>query len=1116
MRIKALACILITTLVGANLSAAQESGDAARIAPRSAKSGARYGELPLIFEANRGQAAGQVKFLSRGSGYTAFLTTGGMVLTLRPSRVVAPSKAANQRVSSPKPATSTTLQFQLVGANKNPAVVGEDAQPGRINYFIGNDASQWHTNLPTYARVRYKNVYPGIDLLYYGNHQQLEYDFAVAPGADPRQIEFQIVGASQLALDGQGNLILKTSNGELHFKTPIVYQESNGQRAPVDGGYIMKNPTHVGFQVASYDPNKALVIDPVLEYSTYLGGSGTDQPSGIVVDGSGSVYIAGYTNSADFPLSTQGSAQISGNHVFVAKLDASGSNLVYATYIGGNSEDYGIALVLDKANNVYVAGSTESSNFPVVKPYQAQQPGPYSGFLSKVSADGSALLYSTYLGGNSFDQPTGVAIDGFGQAFVAGYTMSRNFPVANGYQTTVSANQGGIFGDYGFLTKFSSDGSSLVFSTYLAGNSNVVQDCGSPCWPAPYNAISAVAVDANGNAYVTGSTNTYNFPVTSGAYLATNSAPQDASVGFVSKFNGAGSLDYSTYFYGSSGNPVGIGPIAVDGSGSAYIAGSAVSDGTFPITSTGICDPGTTGFGCSYAFVAKFDPTGSTLMYSTFLGPNNYANPQAIVLDANNDAYVVASTSSTLLRTMNAIEPAAGGTDVLLVEIDPAATTQLFATYLGGGGNDLPSGLALGADGALYMAGTTNSADFPTMQGAFQTVLGGGTDAFVVKIGSASAAAVSLTPGSLQYASLPVGSTSQPQTVLLRNMGSSPLSISSITAGGDFAETDNCLSGVPAAGSCTISVTFTPTAAGSRSGSIVIQDDAAGSPHSITLSGIGSAASVTLSPATLTFPSVSVGSSSASQTITLTNTGNSSLSISSVQVTGDFGQTNNCPATLTSGSSCTINIVFTPTSSGTRSGTLTVTDSAQTGSQTVSLTGSASVSDFAVSTSVDAVTVKAGNPATYSLTVSPVAGSFPNPVSLSCSGLPSKATCTFSPATVTPGTKAASVTLTVNTSAAAADKSPAIPSPTRPATALMMQIQGFGVFGMLFARSKKRSKRIAIFVLLAVLVLGMLFMSGCAGGTGIASQGSGSVYTVTVTGTSGTLQHSLPLTLTIQ
>ena len=1117
MRFKILAGVLAVLVVSAPL-AAQQASAAKTLPPLQRNS--NYGQLPLTFEVNQGQTASQVKFLSRGKGYSAFLTAGGMVLGLRPSTSYAlPSPGKNGGgVQQP---LGATLQFQLTGANLDAAVVGEDPQPGRVNYFLGNNPAKWRTNVPTYAQVRYKNIYPGIDLIYYGNHQQLEYDFSLAPGADPGKIQFHIQGASQVSLDAAGNLVLDVKGGQLHFQSPVVYQQSNGQRVPVKGQYVVRDSSHVAFQVADYDSSKPLVIDPVLEYSTYLGGSGTDQLTGIAVDATGNVYLAGYTDSADFPLATLGSLPSGANHVFVAKLDASGSNLVYADYIGGSSQDYGIALVLDASNNVYVTGSTQSSDFPVVNAYQASQPGPYSGFVTKVSADGSSLLYSTYLGGNTFDQPTSVAIDSLNEVHVAGYTLSQNFPVANAYQSSASANEDGLYGEYGFLTKLSANGGSLVYSTYVAGNSNVVQDCGSPCWPAPYNVVSTVAVDANGNAYVSGTTNTYNFPATTGAYLTTNSTQQDATVGFVSKFDSTGSLDYSTYLYGSSGAPVGISAIAVDGSGSAFITGTVASDGTFPVTSTSICDPGTDGFACSYAFVTKFDSAGATLLYSTFLGPNNYSSPQSLALDSSGDAWVLASTSSGLLETNNAIESYSSGADLQLVEIDPAATTQLFSTYLGGSGDDNPSGIALDSTGNIYVAGTTNSSDFPLTEGAFQTVLGGGSDAFVMKIGAASAPSVSVSPAALQFAPLPLGSTSQAQTVLLRNMGSASLSISSIATTGDFAETNTCDTSVPSAASCTLSVTFTPTAAGSRSGSIVIQDNASGAPHSIPLNGVGAAANVMLSPGSLTFSSEAVGASSASQPVTLTNSGNASLNISNVQVTGDFSQTNNCPGTLNQGSSCTINVVFTPTATGSRSGNLTVTDDAQGSPQSMTLSGTGA--DFSLASSTSQQTVQPGGSGTYALTVDPVGGSFTQAVSLSCSGLPANTTCSFSPGTVTPGANNTPDTLTITASASAALAYPNLPGRHHPIYAVLLQLQGLGIFGIVVAGSRKRSQRsnrLVFFAVLSLLIFGTLFLSGCAGGTGIAPQNqqgnTSHSYTITVTGTSGTLQHSVPVTLTIQ
>jgi Beta-propeller repeat/Abnormal spindle-like microcephaly-assoc'd, ASPM-SPD-2-Hydin len=1320
MRLKTLA-ILIVMAVGTRSVSAQQTAAAQSLQPNP-QAVRNYGHLPLTFEANQGQAAGQVKFLSRGQGYTTFLTAGGMVLNLRASRVE-PASNRNSQAASSQPPASATLQFSLIGANRNPQVVGEDPQPGHVNYFIGKDPSKWYTNLPTYAKVRYKNVYQGIDLIYYGNHQQLEYDFAVAPGADPRQIQFEIKGASQMALGEQGDLVLNVNGAKLHFQSPVVYQESNGTRVPVSGGYEMKDSSHIGFAVANFDARKPLVIDPVLVYSTYLGGSGADQPTGIAIDNSGNVYVAGYTNSADFPMATLGSLPPNTDHVFVAKLDSTGSNLIYADYIGGNSDDYGVALALDSANEVYVTGSTQSSNFPVVNAYQSQQPGPYTGFLTRVSADGSALIYSTYLGGNNYDQPAGVAIDGSGEVLVAGYTQSTNFPVANAYQSTALANQGGNYGTYGFLTKFSADDSSLVYSTYFAGNSNVEE--GGCCWVSPFNTINSVAADANGNAYVTGTTNTYNFPVTSGSYSTTNTTAQNANIAFVSKFNSAGGLDYSTYFFDPSGYTVSTAAIAVDGSGSAYITGSAYSDTTFPVTSTSICNPGTDGSACSYGFVTKFNAAASALSYSTFLGPNNDATPQAIALDANDDAYVFASASSSSFAEVNGIEPYDSQDDVLLVEIDPTGSNQLFATYMGGSGDDEPAGIAVDGDGNMYIVGSTDSSDLPTTQGAFQTVTGGNTDAFIAKIGPASAPAVSLIPNSLQFSAIAVSSTSSAQTVLLRNMGSSALSISSLTASGDFAQTNDCGSSVPAAGSCTISVTFTPTAQGSRSGSIAVEDDAAGSPHNVALYGVGEdgsggspAPNAAVAPTTLTFSNVPVGHSSLSQSVTLTNAGNASMSIAGLQITGDFSQTNTCSTSLAAGANCTISVVFTPTAEGTRTGTLTINDNAQGSPQTVSLTGTgtagtlvlgsntltfssvqvglsasqavtlsntgngpvsinglqisgdyaqinncpspisggascsitvvftptatgtrtgtltvtsgaqatqqtvslsgigiqadlvlsstalafanmplgtpsasqaltlkntgtASLSlsnlqvtgdykqtnnctatlaagssctvnvvftptatgtrtgsltitdslgtpqtvtlsgtgvDFSLSSSSTDNTIQPGASATYTLTASAVGGSFSNAVDLSCSGLPAQATCSFSPSSVTPGASKATVTLTISTTDSIAENTPAIPAHQKPISTLWMQVQGLGVVGMVLANGKKRSKKAAILILLVLLVLGMLFMSGCAGGTGIApqTQQTPQSFTITVTGVSGSLQHSVPVTLTVQ
>jgi hypothetical protein len=934
---------------------------------------ANYGKVPLSFEPNQGQTDPRVQFLTRGSGYSVFLTAGGMVLSLHssdtpvetataPADTRQPARTGGAAATKSAPTSGnaptnlktadTTLLFNLVGANPNPQVLGQDLLPGRVNYFVGNDPRKWQTNVPTYGSVRYKNVYPGIDLVYYGNHHEIEYDLAVAPGADTSKIQFEIKGADRLLIDSQGDLIVTKAGSQLHFKSPVVYQESNGIRTPVNGGYMLRDATHVQFNLSRHDPSKLLVIDPVLVYSTYLGGSADDFMSGIAVDSTGSAYVTGYTLSSNFPLANPGSLPPYTYHVFVTKLDVSGANVIYSDYVGGSSSDYGRGIVLDSINDVYITGSTCSNDFPLVNAYQSTFRACNSAFISKIAPDGASLLYSTFLSGSADSEAMSIALDSSNEIYVAGHTWASDFPLQNAYQSSVSPNQNGQWGDYGFLTKFSADGASLIYSTYLGGNTNLQETCYyGPCWPYPDNQITGIAVDASGNAYVGGYTNTYNFPTSMGAYQTTNTTTYNPQVGFVGSFSASGALNYSTYFGGFNNDWLNVTAIAVDANGSAYITGQAPSDGSFPVTSISLCDPGIYGYGCSYAFVTKFDPTGATLSYSTFLGPYNYASPHSIVLDTYNDAYVVADTGSSSFALVNGLEPYTNNQDAMLVEIDPLASSELFATLLGGNGYDSPASMALDSSGAMYVAGNTTSTDFPVTQAAFQNTLGGNQDTFIMKIGTGSAPAVSISPFLLQYSIRQVGNQSQPQTALLRNMGSSPLNISSITISGDFSETDNCGTSVPAAGNCTFTVTFTPTAPGPRYGSILILDDAAGSPQFINLVGDGSTAVVSLSPNGLSFPSLPLNQSSTPQTVTLANNGNATLNLSNIQIDSSFSQTNNCPIQLPFGSSCQFQITFTPTAGGAITGNLTLTDNAPDSPQTVALSGSGYVTTATVAPS---------------------------------------------------------------------------------------------------------------------------------------------------------------------
>lgn len=1076
---------------------------------------AEYGRVPLTFEVNKGQANPRAKFLVHGRGYTVHLTTDGMVLSLRTQQD--PRSTSRSSTGSRTINGANVLEIRLQGANSKSAAVGEQLQPGIVNYFIGRDPANWRTNIPTYARVRYKNIYPGIDLVYHGNHQQLEYDFELQAGSRPEQIAFEIRGANSARLDGSGNLIIKLNGSTLQVLCPVVYQMRQGERVPVKGAYFMKDPTHLGFRISEYDRSQALVIDPVLAYSTYLGGSGTDTAGGMAVDSTGNLYLTGYTDSDDFPLGTSG-LPANAYHVFVSKLDASGSNLLFTDFIGGNGDDTGVGLVLDRSNGVFVTGSTTSSNFPVVNGYQQTQPGPYTGFLTHVSQDGSSLLYSTYLGGSSFDQPMSIAINHSGQVYVAGVTMSRDYPTANAFQGSVSPNQGGNYGDYGFITKFSEDGSSLIYSTYLAGNSNVIQTCGSTtCWPEPYTDLTAISLDANDNLYVTGTTNTYNFPTTSGAYLVSNSTDGNAYVSYVTKLTSAGGLGYSTYFYGSSSDWISTSSIAVDSTGSAYVTGMAASDGTFPITVTSICDPEVNGSACGYAFATKFDPAGSTLLYSTFLGPYNYASPYTILLDSQMNAYILANTMSPLYQTLNPVEGYRNGFDVLLVEISADATAQLFSTYLGGSGDETPSGMALDTEENVYIAGSTGSSDFPVTQGAFQTQFAGNGDTFLAKIFTGTAPLLSLSSTALQFSSTAVGLQSPAINVQLQNLSAMPLTIASISTSGDFSQKNTCGNSLAAYTNCTIAVTFAPTALGNRTGSVVIGDNAPGAPQVISLQGTGTSA-VSLSSTALAFPTTIVGGSSAAQTVTLTNQSSSSLTINTVQTSGDFSETNNCPASLSARSSCTILVVFSPKASGSRSGLLQVNDNAASSPQDLALAGTGS--DFGVSVSPSTVTVNAGSAATYTIQINSTGGPFGSSITLACSQVPSQATCKMSSSSATPGTKGTSITVTIATGGSssffATRQFHAVPIPHD----AWIQFQGMGLFGIavLGARFRRKKWLAAIGLAFVVLLLGIAM--GCAGGTGIAQQNTkntpAGTYTVLVTGTSGALKHSASLRLVVQ
>jgi len=689
-----------------------------------------YGKLPLYFEANRGQTDPEVKFLSRSPKHTLFLTSREAVLVfMNPANhgkdVAQPLKA---RIERPGKVTGTALRMAFLGANPDSRVAGRDELPGQANYFIGNDPAKWRTNVPTFARVHYQNLYPGIDLLYYGNQRQLEYDFVVQPGADPTRILLGFQGADRLEVDAQGDLVLHTAVGQVRQRKPVIYQEVDGVRKEIPGGYVLMDTHQIGFRVAAYDPSRPLIIDPVLFYSTYVGGGGHDQGSGIAVDMAGNAYVTGVTFSTNFPITAGAFQTTSGGgafDAFVTKLNPTGSGLVYSTYLGGNSDEGGLGIAIDAAGNAYMTGVTRSTDFPTTPgAFQPAFAGQVDAFVTKLNPAGSGLVYSTYLGGSGEDTGHGIALDAGGSAYIAGNTQSLNFPTSAGaYQPNAIGVNGCCFGPANvFVTKLNPAGAGaadLIYSTYLG----------------PANSFPrGIAVDGTGNAYVAGETFSASFPTTAGAFQTTfGGGGTDA---FVTKVNPTGTgLIYSTYLGGSGGE--GAGSIAVDAAGSAYVTGGTGS-ANFP-TTAGAFQPALAG--PQNAFVTKLNPLGSGLMYSTYLGGSGGGGDGGlgIRVDISGNAYVTGVTSSTNFPTMNAVQPTFGGGpfDAFVTKLNPLGTGLVYSTYLGGSGDDFGTSIAVDTfpNPNAYVAGVTSSTDFPTTSGAFQTTYAGGSsDAFVAKI----------------------------------------------------------------------------------------------------------------------------------------------------------------------------------------------------------------------------------------------------------------------------------------------------------------------------------------------------------------------------------------------
>lgn len=965
--------------------------------PALAARSAKYARAPLAFEPNHGQTNSAVKYLAHGPGYTLFLTNHGAVV--RPASCGAQSG-------------NCWIKMNLMGASSSPTVQAQNLLPGVSNYFIGNNPSAWRAGVPHYGRVVFKRVYPGIGLTYYGNHQRLEYDFQVEPHADPGQLRLVFSGAEgplPLRSTPIGALEVGAGARSMTLLKPVAYQMIHGQKQVVPSGYVITGKGVARVKLGEYDHSQALIIDPALVYSTYLGGNGGDGITGIAIDSSGDAFVTGGTGSTNFPTASPEQKSLSGaSNAFISELKPDGSGLVFSTYIGGTGYDKGTAIALDSAGNIYATGYTSSANFPVttgVAQTAYKGAGKSEAFVLKLNSGGAALGYATYLGGSGGDFGYGIAVDSAGDAYVTGSTQSQDFPTAKPLQGALAG------GSDAFVTKLDPKGATLLYSTYLGGsNADVGQ---------------AIALDSAGEAFITGFTLSADLPFQNP--LRTYSGGGDA---FVAKLNATGSaLVYSTYLGGSSEDR-GLG-IAVDAAGDAFVVGSTQS-ANFPTTTGAFqTSPG----GGNDGFVAELNPAGTQWLYATLLGGSASDVANAVALDAAGDAYVAGSTSSPDFHTVNPSQAKLGEgacastcSNAFVAVVKPGGAALLYSTYLGGNGPDYGNAIAVDSSGNAYVAGITSSSTFPATGGVAQgSYAGSGAsgNGFIAKIGPADAPALALNPQTLNFGNQALGVASSPMAVTLTNVGSAAMTITGFTTSDpEFAVSSNTCNGSLAGGGaqCTVNVTFTPSSTASTTTAITatlsVADSAAGSPQPVALTGTGATPGpgITFSPSPLTFPGAPlVGSTNGPLPVTLTNSGTAPLTITKVSISGSFTETDNCVTTLQPGASCILQVTFSPTitngaatssssssssSTASNTGSISVTSNFTGTAPTETLNGN-STADFALSsTGPTGTTLVSATSVDVTIGASATLSSFTGSITLACS---SEVTCSFNPASINPG-----------------------------------------------------------------------------------------------------------------
>jgi len=1102
---------------------------------------ASFADLPLGFEQNSGQTDPQVKYMAHANGYTLFLTNHDAVFAFHAKssaseRPTGHGPLALQAKSEPhaQPNSQAVVRMQLVGGNSNALLTASDQLPGKSNYIRGNNPKNWHTDVSHYARVSYKNIYPGINLAYHGEQSKLEFDFIVAPESNPAPIDLAFNGAQHLATDASGNLIVSSGAGDVVLHKPVAYQQHSGTRQPVDARFVLRADNQVRLELGSYDRSRELVIDPTVTYATYLGGNTEDDGYAIAFDSTGAAYVTGQTNSSNFP--TLGGVPpnvVRVNFaVFVTKFAVNGQSLVYSTYVDGGSSDTGTssgnAIAVDASGDAFVAGGTSSTIFPVIAgAFQNSNGGGLDAFVFELNSAGSALLHSTYLGGSGNDVANGIAVDVSGNVYLVGATTSSNFPHLNPIQGFVPTSDG-------FVTKLNPALGALVYSTWLGGGS--------------LDFASAVALDSSNDVYVTGGTGSKTFPITSGAFQTTcHSCTGTLYNAFITVINTAGSAyKYSTYL-GGSNNDEGLG-IAVDSSGDAYVTGETSSSSSFPLQSAW---QSTYGGGSSDAFVTELNPAnpaGTALIYSTFLGGNSNDVGTSIAVDGGNNAYVTGQTGSTTFPVVSPTQSTlGGGNDAFVSELNSGGSQLIFSTYLGGllsedtpvgGGSGALGGIAVDGPGAnIYVTGNTASTDFPTVA-PYQSTNGGVSppkvNAFVAKYAQ-PAFAIAATP----LSPTPLGQgSSATSTVTISALngftGDVSLSCTVVSEPTSATSPPTCQfapSPVSGAGTSTLTVSTTSTTTvGAYTINVVGTGPSTTQTASVSLNVTAPAFTIsatTLSPATL-------------------NRGNQATSTVTIAPLNSFNGTvklscaiTSAPSNPTSAPTCTFVQPTISGGSGTSALTVSTTGTTTVGTYVINVIGTASSTaetasvsltvtapDFTISATTPTA-VSPGSSTTSTVTLTAVNG-YASPVNLTCavtgSGSPLPTCSVTGSNPQTPTASGATSTVTIKTTGATA----AMVRPSKFFYAMWLPIAGLSLMGMGFSSARSRRKKLLGFLMVGMVMAALFLMPACGGSSNNGGGGGGGggctgcttagSYSVSITGTgtdSATTTHSTTVTLTV-